>query len=212
MIIALPCIHFSVRERQIIRKHGLLAYPEFLDNHYVQEMIAQPGWLDYEIRKAKGLGFKVYFAIYPDYDSTGKYKWLLKRHDDVQWIYPLHKKKELESPFVKENFEWIGFPYRQRLRDYDLQWYLEMTKRLDKKRWYLGFWDEKRPYTIIYFNGLDSTLPETYSGKFGKVWITWRKAYRPNPPKPTIEMFEINVQNFKREVLRIFELNGGNGR
>ena len=202
--VALPCIHFSVKEREIIRKYGLMAYPEFLDNHYVQERTAMARQLDYNIERAKELGFRVYFAIYPDYDSSGKYKWLLK-HDDINWIYPLHKIEEIEKDFVKDNFEWIGYPYREAFRNYDLQKYFNITARLEKKRWYLGFWDEARPYTIQYFHGLDSTLPETYSGKFGKIWVTWRKAYKPNPPQKTIEMFEQNVKNFKREVQLIFD-------
>jgi hypothetical protein len=189
MIIALPCISFSVKEREIILKHGFLPFPQFLDNHYVRKKKSDVIWLIKNIEKYKDL---VKFAIAPDY----KYKEaviLLKKYPFVNWIFPLHKKNELEFAL---NFDWIGFPHRKAFRDYDIEWYFENTK--GKKHWYLGFWNESSPHIIKRFDGLDTTLPETYSGKYGKLWFGW-KNYKKGNIKTRI-MFEHNVTMFKKSI------------
>jgi hypothetical protein len=196
MIVALPCIHFSVREREIINEHGFLSFPQFLDNHYILEGKASVKWLEKNIRKYWNL---VRFAIAPDhqYDEMNRLK---AEYPDINWIYPLHSKREDFG-----SFEWIGFPHDKKKRDYGLKTFLKMTE--GKKRWYLGFWDVKHPERLQLFDGFDTTIPETYSGKFGRLWLDWERSCEVRGLLPTIEIFEFNVISFKFAVLRLLRTN-----
>jgi len=187
-IVALPCVHFSVKEREIINKYGFLSFPQFLDNHYIKEKKAKVSFLVKNIKR-----YDVKFAIAPDYQHSNALL-LKKLYPRVNWIFPLHQKAEKD---IAEQFEWIGFPHRKEFRDYSLEWFLSNFGH--KKRWYLGFWAEGNPEVLFGFDGFDTTLPETYSGKFGKIWLTWRKSVKPDKMK-TIEIFETNVRNFKRAI------------
>jgi len=194
LIVALPCIHFTVREREIINRYGFLSFPQFLDNHYVKSLRARPKWLIHNIEK---YGAIVKFAVAPDYQYQTAIL-LKKKYPDINWIFPLHRKNELKYAL---EFDWIGYPHRKRFRDYNLKWYLETFK--DRKKWYLGFWFESKPEILLAFNGFDTTIPETYSGKYGKIWVSWGKAYKPNTEMKTIEIFEINVRNFKNAIQKL---------
>jgi len=189
-LIALPCIAFSLKEREIIRKYGFLTYPEFIDNFYVRHRTRKYNLF---VKLLDKYYEQIRFAVLPDfhYDLMKK---LINEYDSIEWIFPLHKKSEMR--IVQElNIQWIGFPHRKHFRNYSLTWFLRETKNC--KRWYLGFWLEKNPYILLLFHGFDTTIPETYSGKFGKIWITWNKAIKPPFPMKTIQIFEINVKNFK---------------
>jgi len=188
MIATLPCICFTVKEREIINKYGFMSFPEFIDNHYVKDRKAQVNYLIKCIEK-----YDVKFAIAPDYQYENALM-LKEQYPHVEWIFPLHKKKEKE---VAEQFDWIGFPHRRQFRDYSLDWFISNFKH--KKRWYLGFWRENNPYVLFAFDGFDTTIPETYSGKYGKIWLSWGKSVKAKDMK-TIEIFEINVRNFRKEV------------
>jgi len=191
MIVALPCIHFTLKEREIIRKYGFMTFPEFIDNHYIQNKRAQVSYLVKYIKK-----YDVKFAIAPDYQHNNAL--LLKRlYPNVEWIFPLHRKDERK---VAEHFDWIGFPHREHFRDYSLEWFLANFEH--KKKWYLGFWKESNPSVVLAFQGFDTTIPETYSGKYGKIWISWNKSIKANGMK-TIEIFETNVRNFRRELEKL---------
>lgn len=192
MKIALPCIHFSVRERRIINEHGFMSMPQFLDNHYVKDRKSCVKWLEKHLREyGNGL---IQFAIAPDYQYEEAER--LRQEWDVNWVFPLHKRDE---DFSK--FEWVGFPHRPEFRDYELDIFMKLTE--GKKRWYLGFWDESRPEISLLFDGFDTTLPETYSGKYGKLWHGWGKN-EPNPlGLPTIQSFEYNVIRFKIEMIKL---------
>jgi|GEM_PF-5817913 len=192
-IVALPCIHFSVKEREIIRKYGFLTFPEFLDNHYVKDLRARPRWLIRHIEK-----YNVEFAIAPDYLYQTAIA-LKKKYDDVNWVFPLHRKAELKYAL---EFDWIGFPHRPTFRDYTLKWFLQIFKG-KKKLWYLGFWWQSKPEILFHFDGFDTTIPETYSGKYGKIWLTWKKAVKPYKPMRTIEIFQINVRNFRKALTQL---------
>ncbi len=199
ILIALPCIAFSVKEREIIQKYGFMTYPQFLDNFYVRH---------------KTRGFKLFlkllkqhyeqvdFAVLPDYQYD-KMKTLIKAFPDVNWIFPLHRKSEIEIA-CDLDVEWVGMPHRRQWRNYTIVEFGELAN--DFKKWYLGFWNEKRPYLLYYFDGFDTTIPETYSGKYGKIWLTWGKAVKPQKPMRTIEIFEINVANFRKAIDELFKL------
>ena len=192
IIVALPCIKFTGREKQIIIKHGFLTYPEFLDNHYIRDLRARPRWLIKHIER-----FQVQFAIAPDYQYQTAIA-LLNKYNKVNWIFPLHRKDEVKYAMF---FDWIGFPHRPQFRDYSLKWFLKTFR--DKKKWYLGFWMESKPEILLIFDGFDTTPPETYSGKYGKIWLTWNKAVKPTKPMHWLEIFEINVRNFKKAIIKL---------
>jgi len=192
MIIALPCLHFSVKERKVIKRCGFLPFPEFLDNHYIAELRARPKWLIRQITRYPNL---VQFAIAPDY----LYKTALalkERYPHVQWVFPLHKKNEIK---YARHFEWVGFPYRGAFRDYSLTWFLRVFKPTHKL-WFLGFWEERHPELLLPFDGMDSTIPETYAGEYGKLWLGWGKVIKPSKPMRTITILEHNVRKFKQAV------------
>jgi hypothetical protein len=120
-------------------------------------------------------------------------------------ILPLHKKSDLKKYW--NDFNWIGFPNKKELRDYDIYWFIENT--MGKKRWWLGLHEFPVNNTnfITAFDGLDSTLPVTYAGKYGKIWTTWKESYVPQNTIHWRTIFEMNVMNFGLFLNRL-ELNG----
>ena len=202
MIVALPCIAFSVKEREIIKKYGFLTYPEFLDNFYVRYKTRGYDLFSKLLRRYKD---QVRFAVAPDYNYK-LMEGLKEKYPHIDWIFPLHKKSELE--IAKElGFEWLGISHRRAWRDYTIQWLVENADGF--KLWYLGFWNERRPWILQYFDGFDTTIPETYSGKFGKIWLGWGRAVKPEKPMKTIEIFEINVRYFREVLKGDFGFGGG---
>jgi len=195
MIVALPCIAFSVKERKLIKKYRFLTFPEFLDNFFIKHKTRPDFWKFVEyLEKYDG---KIEFGVLPDYQYH-RMEWLMKKFKVKNWIFPLHKKEEINIARRLKKFGnvWLGFPHRKKWRDYDLNWFF---KQDGFKKWYLGFWGESKPSYLLLFDGLDTTLPETYSGKYGKIWISWNKAIKPRNMK-TIEIFEKNLINFKKAI------------
>ena len=172
----------------LIQKHGFLSFPQFLDNGFKTNKGIQ---FKSAVKKAQDL--RPIFFIAHDFDP-------LKRLEELRTycaniILPLHKKKDLEKYW--EYFDWIGYPNKEQLRDYDIYWFIANTK--GKYRWWLGLHEfpVDDPSLILDFHGLDSTLPELYAGKYGKVWTGWRQAYQPYNRLHWRVIFEMNVQNFK---------------
>lgn len=189
---ALPCISFTVAERKIARKHGFLSYPEFLDNFYIsEENRANFPKFHKHLCRNKNL---VIFAVYPD--NRKDLTFYPKNYGFAEWIYPLHTKEQLDF-VLKHDFEWVGFPHDQTRRAYSLSWYLNRCDEQGLKKWYLGFWLESNPYVLHDFDALDSTLPETYSGKYGKLWYSWMQHEQPRTLMPTKELLEHNVRAFR---------------
>ena len=195
MIVALPCIAFSVKEREIIVKYGFLTWPAFIDNFYVRHRKRRFRYFQKLLKRYKD---KIQFAVAPDYDYELMER-LKRLYPHITWIFPLHKKEELEIA-KKLGFEWIGMPHREHFRDYSISWFVKNTYGF--KRWYLGFWLESRPEVLLNFDGFDTTIPETYSGKYGKIWLDWGKSVKAENMK-TIDIFETNVKNFRKAVNKI---------
>lgn len=189
---ALPCISFTVAERKIARKYGFLSFPEFHDNYYISEENRAnfPKFIK-SLVKYKHL---VIFAVYPDnrYDLPE----LLHNYSFAEWIFPLHKKAELDFA-LKHDIKWLGMPHDTQRRDYQERWFIDTCENHGFHSWYLGFWAEDYPEILHHFDGMDSTLPETYSGKYGKLWFGWKDAVKPNPPIPTTQLLEHNVEAFR---------------
>lgn len=174
----------------IIKKYGFLTYPEFLDNFYVRHRTRGYKLFIKLLNKYYNI---VQFAVLPDFHYP-LMRLLIKNYPDVVWIFPLHHKYEIKIA-EELGVEWIGMPHRDMFKDYDLAWFLRETKNY--KRWYLGFWAERTPEVLLHFDGMDTTIPETYAGKFGKIWLTWGKAIKPPCPMKTIKIFETNVLNLR---------------
>jgi len=193
--VALPCLHFGMKERQIIMEHGFMTFPQFIDNKYVSEKKASVKWLEKNLMKyGNGL---IEFAVAPDF-MYEEMRRLKRKFPQINWIFPLHLQNEDFS-----DFEWVGFPHKKERRNYDLKTFLRLTE--GKKRWYLGFWEGVDPHVLYYFDGMDTTLPETYSGKYGKLWHGWHKNEKvSNLFVPTQEIFEFNVISFKIALLKLF--------
>jgi len=189
---ALPCISFTVAERKIARKHGFLSWPEFHDNYYIsEENRANFKRFIKSIVKHKHL---VIFAVYPDnrYDLA----FLNKNYSFAEWIFPMHKKSELDF-ILKNEFQWIGMPHDVKRRDFSESWFIDTCNSHGLKKWYLGFWAEDHPEILHHFEGMDSTLPETYSGKYGKLWSYWLQSSKPYPEMPTKFLLEQNIRAFR---------------
>lgn len=196
MICALPCIRFTVEEREIAQKSGFLTFPQFLDNHYIKEGKAQVKWLERNLRRF-GMG-QVVFAIAPDFQYE-EMKRLKKEYPHINWVFPFHDRSEDFS-----DFEWVGFPYKDERRNYGLDYFLKVTE--DHKRWLLGFWDQSNPSVLRFFDGFDTTIPEYYSGKTGRIWLDWGKTEPVSHLNlSTIEIFQFNVISFKIALLKLFE-------
>jgi hypothetical protein len=186
LIAVLPCVRFTGEERRIIRSLGFITYPEFIDNHYVQKGRSKVMYLIKHIMK-----YNVQYAIAPDYQYENALM-LKRKFPHVKWIFPLHRKDEYKYAI---QFDFVGFPHRKHFRDYSLEWFIRTFKNHHK--WYLGFWNISKPEVLLNFDGFDTTIPETYAGKFGKIWITWNKQVKPVNMK-TIDILRINLENFKK--------------
>lgn len=184
----LPCPNFSLTDMLIIQKNGFLSFPQFLDNGFKTE-----GGMNFNnaVRNAKK--YSPIFFIANDLKPLDRLEELRKYCANI--ILPLHKKSDLKKYW--NDFEWIGFPNKEKLRDYEINWFIENT--IGKKRWWLGIHEFpiKDPRFILAFNGLDSTLPELYAGQYGKIWTNWRESYTAKNKLHWRVIFEMNVQNFR---------------
>lgn len=185
---ALPCPNFSVQDMMTIQRFGFLSFPQFLDNGFKTDKGIE--W-NKAIRKVKA--YRPIFMIAHDDEPLRDLDILRKYCANI--IFPLHKKEDLE--IYGKHFDWIGFPNKAKLRDYDIYWFLDNTT--GRKIWWLGVHEfpVNDPSLICFFNGLDSTLPELYAGSYGKIWKGWRDAYKPTNQLHWRIMFDINVQNFQ---------------
>jgi len=184
----LPCPNFAREDLIIIQRSGFLTFPQFIDNGFKTK-----SGLRWKTAVKNAEHYHPLFFIANDNDPLKDID-ILKYHV-AHILCPLHKKKNLND--IIDEFEWIAFPNSPKLRDFDEFWFLEHTK--GKLRWWLGMFDYpvKSPYIVSMFNGIDSTLPESYAGRYGKIWNTWRVHYKSKNPLHWRTIFEINVQNFK---------------
>ena len=197
MIVAIPkgpqkgvkelSLNWQKESRDIIQRHGFMTYPQFLDNHFVAGDGADIKWLEKNLKRfGNGL---ITYAVLPDYMVKESIE-LQEAWPGIHWIYPLHKQDEDIS-----DFEWIGMPHREEWRNYDLNTFLKLTE--NKKRWYLGFWEEKHPQIIYQFDGMDTRLPDAYASKYNKKWLGWNNAEQVSTLIPFMELMEFNIISFK---------------
>lgn len=184
----LPCPNFSQADMLIIQRYGFLTFPQFVDNGFKTEK-----GLDWNRAKRNAEVYHPIFFIAHDDDPLRDLDFLHMNCANI--ILPLHKKADLDT--YKEHFEWIGFPNKSQLRDYDIDWFIQNTRGI--KRWWLGLLDFPIAHSLYTkeFHGLDSTLPELCAGKFGLIWQGWRKRISNANKLHWRVIFEQNVQNFR---------------
>lgn len=188
MNIAVPIKPPSIEIRRIAERHGFMTFPHFLDNGYIFEGKPNLKWLKQNLRRY-GYGL-IQYAVAPDAMIEEAQK-LKNQWPDINWIYPLHSRDEDITPF-----DWVGFPHAEERRDYDLKTFLSLTK--NKKKWYLGFWDEAKPENVLVFDGFDTMIPYFHATKLGSAWHGWKKNREVGFLKMTNnELFELNLLNFK---------------
>jgi hypothetical protein len=115
---------------RLLREKGLvdLVYPEFFDD---KDSLIAKRWRAY-LRKLRQVESEVKVAVWPDYCYDER----LKARFSVEWVFPLHSKKELD--FALKVADYVAFPNRDDLRDYGLVWFLEQKRRYGFKVWLLG--------------------------------------------------------------------------
>ena len=191
-----PTLAINRHLREMITRHGFLTYPYFLDNNFIALGEADTKYLRHH---AKLWGYGVIrFAIAPD-NKPEEAQELLEEFPNINWILPLHSLDE-----NIDDYAWIGFPHDQARRDYTLGEYLELTK--NKKRWYLGYFEGMDYYELLNFDGLDTTIPLLYAGKFGTIWIDWGKKQSADDLNMYVEeIIELNILNFKIALLKLLQ-------
>jgi len=173
---------------RIVRRHGFMTFPQFIDNNWVAKKKADVPFLEKWLSRY-GFG-ATQFAVAPDNMPVEAERLRIKY--DVNWIYPLHNRDEDIS-----KFEWVGMPHVEERRDYDLKTFLNLTK--DKKRWYLG-WGDSVPFIHLFlFDGMDTTMLNYLGGKIGCLWVDGKRVESDLPP---IEKIEFNIISFKHALLK----------
>ena len=200
MIVAIPMDRKKDIKVDIIKEVDptILTFPEFLDNFYVRYI----RYRDLNFRKKFLRVFQKYInevrvAIYPDYQYD--LAWLLKKYSDKIWVFPLHKKEEIDF-VVKHGFKWIGLPHRKKWRDYSIQEFIKITSEYGLKRWWLGWWSSRKFQPLHLFHGLDTTLPYVCAFKYGLIWRAPREKPRKAPKMNPLDRFRLNIENFSKFV------------
>jgi len=181
----IPC-RFTAKQVAECSELGFLTWPQFVDNLYTKENRCE---LSRFFRDLERFGNQVKYAVCPDAKPLLSLA-LRGEWDEIQWIYPLHQFSELTTAL---GFRFVGFPHREHFRNYTLEAYLGAVPY--EKRWYLGFWNEKHPEILLNFYGMDTTIPETYSGKFGCIWHSWRQFEKPKAQMKNNDILKINLRN-----------------
>lgn len=181
----LPCPNFARTDINLIQQYGFLSYPYFIDNGFKTK-----DGMDWNKAINNAKLYRPLFFIAND-DDWFKDKDILRQYC-ANIIYPVH---ELRDCRININ-GYYGFPNNPKLRDYEIEDFLLATET--KKRWWLGLHDYpvKVPEYILDFHGFDSTMPELYAGKYGKIWLDWRQSKKNSNQLHWRILFEQNIQNF----------------
>jgi len=176
---------------EIINRHGFITFPQFIDNNWVAKKKADVPFLEKHLSRY-GYGY-TQFAVSPD--DMPEESERLRTEYDVNWIYPLHRRDEDIS-----KFDWIGYPFVEERRDYDLKTFLKLTE--GKKRWYLGYWDSVPFRELFLFDGMDTTMLNYLGGKKGVLWLDGKRV---PSGLPAYETYEFNIISFKHSLVNYME-------
>jgi hypothetical protein len=119
-----------MRVMQELQRRGLvdLVYPEFFDS---LPLLVRRRWRAY-LRKLRKVEDRVKVALWPDYCYDER----IRGSFSVQWVFPLHHREELD--FALKVADYVGFPNRDSLRNYSLEWFLEQKQSYGFRAWLLG--------------------------------------------------------------------------
>jgi len=105
-----------------------LVYPEFFDD---KDLLVSRRWVAY-LHRLRRREDEAKVAVWPDYCYDER----LKTRFSVEWVFPLHRRSELDFALKVANY--IGFPNRDDLRDYPLAWFVAQKRVYGFKAWLLG--------------------------------------------------------------------------
>jgi hypothetical protein len=150
---------------RLLQQKGLvdLVYPEFFDD---KDSLIAKRWSTY-IRRLRRYADEVKVAVWPDYCYDER----LKAHFSVEWVFPLHRRSELD--FALKVADYVGFPNRDDLRDYSIAWFVEQKRVYGFKAWLLGLKPRYlKVYVLQHFDACDITgmsLPGYHFSKWSDV-------------------------------------------
>jgi hypothetical protein len=147
---------------RLLQQKGLvdLVYPEFFDD---KDSLIAKRWGAY-LRKLRQVESGVKVAVWPDYCYDER----LKTRFNVEWVFPLHSKKELD--FALKVADYVAFPNRDDLRDYGIAWFLEQKQAYGFRAWLLGVKPRHiESGALIRFDACDVT-GASLRGFMGKGW------------------------------------------
>jgi hypothetical protein len=146
---------------RLLREKGLvdLVYPEFFDD---KDSLIAKRWRAY-LRKLRQVESEVKVAVWPDYC----YDTRLRDSFSVEWVFPLHSKRELD--FALRVADYVAFPNRDDLRDYPLRWFVEQKRLYGFKAWLLGLKPRYLKGDVLqYFDACDLTTMSLPGYRFSK--------------------------------------------
>jgi len=128
-------------------------YPEFFDD---KDLLIKRKWGQY-VRRLHEKRNTVKIAVWPDYC----YEVWLKKAFSVAWVFPLHRKSELDFA-LRIDVDFIGMPQSKLLRDYSVQWFADVAREQGFRTWLLGLHRSLYRYLPL-FNGTDITTLSLFS-------------------------------------------------
>jgi len=147
---------------RLLQRKGLvdLVYPEFFDD---KDSLIAKRWSTY-IRRLRRYADEVKVAVWPDYCYDER----LKAHFSVEWVFPLHRRSELD--FALKVADYVGFPNRDDLRDYSIAWFVEQKLAYGFRAWLLGVKPRHVETGVLWrFEACDIT-GASLRGFLGKGW------------------------------------------
>jgi hypothetical protein len=146
---------------RLLQQKGLvdLVYPEFFDD---KDSLIAKRWGAY-LRKLRQVESGVKVAVWPDYCYDAR----LRNRFSVEWVFPLHSKKELD--FALKVVDYVAFPNRDDLRDYSIAWFLEQKQAYGFRAWLLGVKPRHiESGVLIRFDACDLTTMSLPGYRFSK--------------------------------------------
>ena len=141
---------FLDRVREYVSSEKVFIYPEFFDSK--NELLSGVSVASYVMRILENRD-RIVFAVFPDYHSRDR--WGLCNLD-VLWIYPLHRRQELQC--LPPCIEFIGIPCDRESRNYDIWEIYDVVKQLGYRLWLLGLRPSAVKLLRYYrFDGVDIT-------------------------------------------------------
>jgi hypothetical protein len=145
-----------------LRRRGLvdLVYPEFFDD---KDSLIARRWSAY-MRKLRRHADAIKVAVWPDYCYDAR----LRGRFSVEWVFPLHSKRELD--FALQVADYVAFPNRDDLRDYGIAWFVEQKRAYGFKAWLLGLKPRYLKSSVLqHFDACDIT-GASMKGFLGEGW------------------------------------------